>query len=106
MEKGSDPSDFPISIQGNTIPIDVVVTDAHTYSAIVGNDWLAKVKANIDYESSIMHIYWQDQELEIPVEYLEMPHERRRKQEEKVKEIKEEEIEEESEETEEGGKRI
>ncbi|PKB95430.1 hypothetical protein RhiirA5_386023, partial [Rhizophagus irregularis] len=61
-----------------TIPIDVVVTDATDYSAIVGNDWLAKVKANIDYETSSMLIHWEGKDVEVPIEYSEMPLERRR----------------------------
>src|SRR6266480_3198424 len=69
---------FPITIQGVTIPADiVVVTDAQSYSVIVGNDWLSKVKALIDYQNSVMMITWQGQDFEIPVEYTEMPLERR-----------------------------
>ena len=65
---------FPITIQGVTISADiVVVTDAQSYSVIVGNDWLSKVKALIDYQNSVMMITWQGQDLEIPVEYTEMP---------------------------------
>jgi len=71
-------TNFPITIQGITIPVDiVVVTDAQSYSAIVGNDWLSKVNALIDYQSSMMTITWRGQELRVPVEYLEMPIERR-----------------------------
>jgi hypothetical protein len=81
---------FPIIIQGTTVPIDVVVTDALTYSAIVGNDWLAKVNASIDYGTSCMTIYWQGREIKVPVEYLEMPDERRRRQEARNEEIIEE----------------
>ncbi|CAB4374102.1 unnamed protein product [Rhizophagus irregularis] len=72
---------FPVTIKGMTISIDVVVTDAMDYSAIVGNDWLAK-----------------GNEIEVPVEYLEMPMERRKKWEEQIwkkKEKDESEVEEE-----------
>ncbi|CAB4381664.1 unnamed protein product [Rhizophagus irregularis] len=68
-----------------TIPIDVVVTDAMDFSAIVRNDWLAKVKANIDYETSNMIIHWEGNEIEVPVKYLEMPMERRKKREEQIR---------------------
>lgn len=44
--------DFPITIRDITIPINVVVTEAESYAAIVGNDWLSKVRANIDYETA------------------------------------------------------
>ncbi|CAB4392219.1 unnamed protein product [Rhizophagus irregularis] len=94
---------FPVTIKGVTIPIDVVVTDAMTYSAIVGNDWLSKVKANIDYETANMLIHWEGKDIEVPIEYLEMPMERRRKQEESNQkgEEEDEEMSEEEEETEE-----
>jgi len=69
---------FPVTIEGITIPVDVVVTDAHTYSAIVGNDWLSKVKANIDYETSSMIIRWQEKKIIVPIEYREMLHKRRK----------------------------
>ena len=67
---------FPITIKNITILIDAVVTDATTYSAIVGNDWLSKVKANIDYETSTMIIQWQGKEMSVPIEYLELPGEK------------------------------
>ncbi|CAG8661957.1 5432_t:CDS:2, partial [Diversispora eburnea] len=35
------------------IPIDVVVTDAYSYQAIVGNDWLSKVNAKIDWKEQL-----------------------------------------------------
>lgn len=94
---------FPITIKGVTIPVDVVVTDAMTYSAIVGNDWLSKVKANIDYETANMLIHWEGKDIEVPIEYLEIPMERRRKQEETNRkgEEEEEDMSEEEEETEE-----
>ncbi|CAB4373962.1 unnamed protein product [Rhizophagus irregularis] len=52
-----------------TIPIDVVVTDAMDYSAIIRNDWLAK----------------EGNEIEVPIEYLEMPIERRKKLEKQIR---------------------
>ncbi|CAG8610333.1 14418_t:CDS:2, partial [Ambispora leptoticha] len=36
------------------IPVNVVVIDAPSYQAIIGNDWLSKVNANIDYNTSEM----------------------------------------------------
>ncbi|CAB4400347.1 unnamed protein product [Rhizophagus irregularis] len=47
---------FPITVQGNEVPINMVITEAETYSVIVGNDWLRKVKANIDYKTSTIII--------------------------------------------------
>lgn len=66
---------FPITIQGITIPVDMVVIDADSYSAIVGNDWLAKVQASVDFRMSTLCITWEDQEVAVPVEYRVMPHE-------------------------------
>ncbi len=74
-------SNFPITIQDITVPIDVVVTEADSYSAIVGNDWLSKVKANIDYETSTMTISWDKKVAEVPIEYRLLPQERKKKQE-------------------------
>ncbi|CAG8759700.1 2525_t:CDS:1, partial [Ambispora leptoticha] len=62
-------SDFPFNIGGVEIPIDVVVTDAHSYCAIVGNDWLAKVNATIDWNSSEMTLIWDEKEIIVPVEF-------------------------------------
>ncbi|RHZ82591.1 hypothetical protein Glove_108g70 [Diversispora epigaea] len=38
--------DLPITIQGQTIPIDVEVIDAATYSLLLGNNWLMKANAS------------------------------------------------------------
>ncbi|RHZ53015.1 hypothetical protein Glove_452g36 [Diversispora epigaea] len=46
--------DLPITIQGQTIPINVEVIDAATYSLLLENNWL--MKANASYN-------WSDQEL-------------------------------------------
>lgn len=46
--------DFPFVIRGVKIPINVVVTNAPSYQVIVGNDWLFKVQAKIDYNASEM----------------------------------------------------
>jgi hypothetical protein len=67
---------FLITIKGVTIPIDMVVVDANSYSAIVGNDWLSKVKAQIDYVTCTMIITWNGKDIEVPVEYRYMPHEK------------------------------
>ncbi|GET63051.1 ribonuclease H-like domain-containing protein [Rhizophagus irregularis DAOM 181602=DAOM 197198] len=71
---------FPITIQDITVPINVVVTEAESYAAIVGNDWLSKVRANIDYESSTMNLTWNKRTIGVPVEYRLMPQEKRKLQ--------------------------
>ncbi|KAG9303103.1 hypothetical protein G9A89_005061 [Geosiphon pyriformis] len=47
---------FPFTIDGITIPVKVLVMDALQYQALVGNDWLLKANANLD---------WKTQELKI-----------------------------------------
>jgi hypothetical protein len=93
---------FPITVQGIEVPIDVAVTEAETYSVIVGNDWLRKIKANIDYETSIMTISWKGKEARVPVEYQLISDAKQVKEddeeEEEGNEEKEEEMEDESEE--------
>uniref|UniRef100_U9TR46 Uncharacterized protein n=1 Tax=Rhizophagus irregularis (strain DAOM 181602 / DAOM 197198 / MUCL 43194) TaxID=747089 RepID=U9TR46_RHIID len=61
---------FPIiTVQGIEVPINMVVTESETYSVIIGNNLLRKVKANIDYETSIMIISWKGKEARVLVEY-------------------------------------
>ena len=37
-------SNIPLKILNRTIPMDAIITDANSYAAIVGNDWLRKTK--------------------------------------------------------------
>ncbi|CAB4383996.1 unnamed protein product [Rhizophagus irregularis] len=74
--------DFQITVGGVTVPINMVVIDVESYSAIVGNDWLSKVQAQLNYKASTLLFTWQGREVEISVEYRIMPHERMIKQKE------------------------
>ncbi|CAB5364533.1 unnamed protein product [Rhizophagus irregularis] len=67
-------TDIPLKIHECIIPMDAIVTDANSYSAIVGNDWLRKTKAVLDYNNNRMTIKWKDQVLEVTTECREMPH--------------------------------
>ena len=67
---------IPLKIQGRLIPFNAIVTEADSYSAIVGNDWLRKTKARIDYEDCTMTLTWDGEELTVPIESEEMPHHR------------------------------
>jgi hypothetical protein len=67
-------SDIPLKILDCIIPMDAIVTDANSYSAIVGNDWLCKTKAILDYNNNLMTIEWNGQALEVATECREMPH--------------------------------
>src|SRR6266542_2950403 len=64
----------------------MVVTEADTYSAIVGNDWLSKANANIDYRTSIITLEWNKKRIEVRVEYRVMPSEKSEHREEKIDE--------------------
>ena len=67
-------SNIPLKIQNIVIPMDAIVTDANSYAAIVGNDWLRKMKAIIDYNNNKMVIKWKGDVLEVTTECQEMPH--------------------------------
>ncbi|CAG8642929.1 1638_t:CDS:2 [Cetraspora pellucida] len=65
-------SNFPFSVSRIEIPINIIITDATFYCAIVSNDWLAKVNAAINWNSSDMTIYWDDKEITVPVKFRKM----------------------------------
>ena len=67
-------SAIPLNIMGRIIPMDAIVTDADSYAAIVGNDWLRKTKANIDYGTNELTLKWEDKILRVPTECQTMPH--------------------------------
>jgi hypothetical protein len=67
-------NDIPLKIEGHMIPMSAIVTEADSYSAIVGNDWLRKSKALIDYYNNEMILKWNGQEIHVPIECQEMPH--------------------------------
>jgi len=66
-------TNIPLNIQGCIIPMDAIVTDADSYAAIIGNDWLRKTKANIDYDSDMLTLKWNKKILQVPTECREMP---------------------------------
>jgi hypothetical protein len=68
--------DVPLKIKGTIIPMNVIVTTSDTYAAIVGNDWLRKVKAAIDMNNHKMVMQWKGKIIEVPVESQDMPHHR------------------------------
>lgn len=67
-------SDIPLKIQECIIPMEAIVTEADSYAAIIGNDWLRKVKAKVDYEEGLMSFKWNGKDIVAPVECQEMPH--------------------------------
>ncbi|KAG9300835.1 hypothetical protein G9A89_004465 [Geosiphon pyriformis] len=53
--------DFSFSIDGITIPVKVLVMDAPQYQALIGNDWLLKANANLNWETQELKISYQEQ---------------------------------------------
>ncbi|KAG9283950.1 hypothetical protein G9A89_005457 [Geosiphon pyriformis] len=58
--------DFPFLIDGITIPVKVLVMDAPQYQALVGNDWLLKANANLNWETQKLKISYQGQYTIVP----------------------------------------
>ncbi|KAG9298202.1 hypothetical protein G9A89_002690 [Geosiphon pyriformis] len=57
---------FPFSIDGITIPVKVLVMDAPQYQALIGNDWLLKANANLNWETQELKISYQKQYIIVP----------------------------------------
>ncbi|KAG9291607.1 hypothetical protein G9A89_022026 [Geosiphon pyriformis] len=58
--------DFPFSIDGITIPVKVLVMDAPQYQALIGNDWLLKANANLNWKTQELKISYQGQYTIVP----------------------------------------
>ncbi|KAG9291669.1 hypothetical protein G9A89_022088 [Geosiphon pyriformis] len=57
---------FPFTLDGITIPVKVLVMDAPQYQALVGNDWLQKANANLNWETQKLTISYQEQHARVP----------------------------------------
>ncbi|KAG9285280.1 hypothetical protein G9A89_001414 [Geosiphon pyriformis] len=57
---------FLFTLNGITIPVKVLVMDAPQYQAFVGNDWLQKANANLNWETQELTISYQGQHTRIP----------------------------------------
>ena len=62
--------EFPITLAGIVIPADVDITEARTYSVVVGMDWLNKIKAKLDLHTGIMTFEWNDQKGTVKVKFI------------------------------------
>jgi len=62
--------EFPITLAGIIIPADVDITEARTYSVVVGMDWLNKIKAKLDLHIGIMIFEWNDQKGTVKVKFI------------------------------------
>src|SRR6185436_8371816 len=58
--------DFPVTVAGYTIPIDVEVTEATTYTLILGNNWLLKANGNYNWQNQELTLKWRNQHLVLP----------------------------------------
>ncbi|CAG8530301.1 3786_t:CDS:2 [Ambispora leptoticha] len=61
--------EFPVTVGGKTITSRAVVTDAGNYAVIVGNDWMKKARARLDWESCELMIRDGDKKIKVPTEY-------------------------------------
>ena len=61
--------EFPFEIDGIIIPAKVLVMDAPQYQALVGNDWLAKANAKIDWVSQEVKLSYNGNEIQVPATY-------------------------------------
>ncbi|RHZ71760.1 hypothetical protein Glove_253g84 [Diversispora epigaea] len=57
---------LPITIQGQTIPIDVEVINAATYSLLLGNNWLMKANASYNWSDQELTLRWRGKTLTVP----------------------------------------
>ncbi|KAG9301123.1 hypothetical protein G9A89_012506 [Geosiphon pyriformis] len=57
---------FPFTLDGITIPVKVLIMDALQYQALVGNDWLQKANANLNWETQELTISYQGQHARVP----------------------------------------
>ncbi|KAG9293318.1 hypothetical protein G9A89_007564 [Geosiphon pyriformis] len=57
---------FPFTLDGITIPVKVLIIDAPQYQALIGNDWLQKANANLNWETQELTISYQEQHARIP----------------------------------------
>ncbi|KAG9300748.1 hypothetical protein G9A89_023546 [Geosiphon pyriformis] len=52
---------FPFTLDGITISVKVLIIDAPQYQALIGNDWLQKANANLNWETQELTISYQGQ---------------------------------------------
>ena len=60
---------LPIEIEGITIPLDVEVMDATSYSLLLGNDWSQKVEATYNWKNGAYTLRWNNKKIYVPTTY-------------------------------------
>ncbi|KAG9289368.1 hypothetical protein G9A89_007929 [Geosiphon pyriformis] len=59
-------NNFLFTLNGITISVKVLVIDASQYQALIGNDWLQKANANLNWETQELTISYQGQHTQVP----------------------------------------
>src|SRR5579884_1693349 len=59
-----------LNINGIVIPTEIDITEAKTYSVIVGMDFFNKIKANIDIKKGLMTFEYNDQKGKVPIKFI------------------------------------
>ncbi|KAG9295505.1 hypothetical protein G9A89_013534 [Geosiphon pyriformis] len=62
----SEIDDFPFEVNSIMTPIKVLVMEATQYQALVGNDWLSKANATLDWNTQELQLTYQDQYIRVP----------------------------------------
>src|SRR3954462_12855758 len=58
----------PVKILGATISINMIIVDTTSYEVVLGNGFLKKVKATIDFNAKRIHIHYRRRKFEIPID--------------------------------------
>ncbi|KAG9293604.1 hypothetical protein G9A89_005607 [Geosiphon pyriformis] len=58
--------DFSFEVNGIMTSIKVLVIEAIQYQALVGNDWLSKVNATLDWNTQKLQLIYQGQHIHVP----------------------------------------
>ncbi|KAG9303995.1 hypothetical protein G9A89_005905 [Geosiphon pyriformis] len=62
-------NDFLFEVNGIVTPIKVLVMEATQYQALIGNDWLSKVNAMLDWNTQELQLMYQGQHICVPATY-------------------------------------
>src|SRR5260363_328353 len=60
---------LPIEIEGTTIPLDVEVMNATSYSLLLDNDWSQKVDASYNWKNKAYTLRWNKKKVHVPTTY-------------------------------------
>ena len=56
-----------INVEGWDLGIDMIVTESKDYNILLGNDWISKSRANINYDQGIMTLITPDGTITTPI---------------------------------------